>query len=71
MNRFIRFPELQERKGVPFSNVHLRRLEAAGQFPRRVKIGNGDGGSVARLESEIDAWIEERVKARDAEAELK
>ncbi len=67
MNRFIRFPELRERKGVPFSNVHLRRLEAAGEFPRRVRIGNGSGGSVAWLEAEIDAWIIDRVKARDAE----
>lgn len=40
--------------GIWQSNTTLLRLEAAGRFPRRVRIG---GTSVAWLADEIDAWL--------------
>ncbi len=67
--RVLRYPDLKAEKGVPFCKVHLARLEAAGQFPRRVRLGSGTGGTVAWIESEIDGWLEERAAARDAETE--
>jgi prophage regulatory protein len=46
---------------IPYSQNHLRRLEAKGQFPKRIRIG---ANRVAWVESEIDSWIEDRVNAR-------
>jgi prophage regulatory protein len=50
-------------KGVPYSKVHLWRLEKAGKFPRRVPIGSG---RYAYVESEIDKHNEQLVAQRDA-----
>jgi prophage regulatory protein len=60
--RFIAWPELKPR--VPYTRQHLGRLEAAGRFPRRVRLGAN--GRVAWLESEIEAWIKARIAERDA-----
>jgi prophage regulatory protein len=63
--RVLRFPELKERLGIPYSRVHVDRLEKAGQFPRRIKIGVN---SVGWLESELTEWLRARMAARDAAA---
>ena len=47
---------------VPYSEVHLWRLEKAGEFPRRVHLGVN---RVAWVEEEIDAWIASKLKERD------
>jgi prophage regulatory protein len=47
-------------KGVPYSNVHLLRLERCGKFPRRFNIGDN---RVAWLEADVDLWIRDRVAA--------
>jgi len=46
---------------VPYSANHLRRLEALGEFPKRVQIGPG---RVAWLRSEIEQWLSAKVEAR-------
>ena len=46
---------------VPFSPNHLRRLEAQGDFPRRVRIG---ANRIAWLRAEVEAWLAGRVDAR-------
>lgn len=46
---------------VPYSRNHLRRLEAAGQFPRRVRLG---ANRVAWLRAEVEQWLTARVEAR-------
>jgi len=48
--------------GVPYSFAHIARLEAAGQFPKRVRLG---ACRVAWLSEEVQAWIDERVASRD------
>lgn len=45
-----------------YSRAHLDRLEAAGRFPRRVKLGQA---RVAWVESEVIEWIEHQVATRD------
>jgi len=50
------------RDKIGFSFAHIDRLEAAGQFPQRVKVGF----RVFWLESEIDDWIKDRLAERDA-----
>ena len=47
---------------IPYSQNHLRRLEAKGQFPKRIRIGEN---RVAWLRAEVDNWIEARVNARN------
>ncbi len=61
--RILKFDELKSRKGIPYSRVHIGRLEAQGNFPSRVHLGPGRVGWV---ESEIDSWLAERVARRDA-----
>ena len=46
---------------IPYSQNHLRRLEAKGQFPKRIRIGEN---RIAWLKDEIDSWIEDRINAR-------
>lgn len=46
---------------VPYSRNHLRRLEAAGQFPRRIRLG---ANRVAWLREEVEQWLTARVEAR-------
>ena len=48
-------------KLIPYSQNHLRRLEAQGQFPKRIRIG---ANRVAWLRDEVETWIEDRINAR-------
>ena len=47
---------------IPYSQNHLRRLEAKGSFPKRIRIG---ANRVAWARQEIDNWIEARLNARN------
>ena len=62
--RFLRRRDLRGKVG--YSPAHIDRLEAAGLFPKRVKLGPG---AVAWLESEVDDWIRARVAERDEGAQ--
>ena len=59
--RILRQRQVIERVG--YSPMHLWRLEKAGRFPRRIKLGPN---SVGWVSTEIDAWIEARIAERDA-----
>ena len=48
---------------VKYSPQHIARLEKAGQFPKRIRLGQN---RVAWLLSEIEEWIDERLQRRDA-----
>jgi prophage regulatory protein len=63
--RLLSYDELRRQKGIPYSKVHLWRLERAGKFPRRVQLGENRHGW---LESEIDDWLLERMAARNVKA---
>lgn len=47
---------------ILYSPAHIDRLEKAGRFPRRVQLGPCRVGWV---ESEVLAWLDERIKQRD------
>jgi prophage regulatory protein len=51
------------RERVCYSPQHTARLEKAGKFPKRVRLGQGRVGYV---EEEIDQWILDRIAERDA-----
>ena len=48
---------------VKYSAQHIARLEKAGTFPKRIKLGQN---RVAWLLSEIEDWIDERLLRREA-----
>lgn len=56
--RFIRLPEVSSRTGLPRASVY--EAMDAGTFPKSIRLGEI---TVAWLESEIDAWIEQRIAA--------
>ena len=52
--------ELKSIYGVPYSFAHIARLEAAGEFPKRVKLG---ACRVAWWEDEVEDWKASRPRA--------
>lgn len=53
----------QVKEMVLYSFAHIDRLEAAGDFPRRVKLGQNRVGWVR---SEIEDWIRDLIEQRDS-----
>jgi prophage regulatory protein len=47
------------RKRIPFSQMHIDRLEAKGEFPQRVRVGKS---KVAWIESEVEEWLASRER---------
>ncbi len=62
-HKVLRRKAVREKTG--YSDMHIYRLERAGKFPRRVQLGPN---SVGWIESEVDEWIEERMRQRGGEA---
>jgi len=52
----------QLRELVLYSPQHVSRLEAAGAFPKRIKLGQC---RVGWIEREVLDWLQERIKRRD------
>jgi prophage regulatory protein len=52
--------ELRE-LGIPYSFAHIARLEAAGLFPKRVKLG---ACRVAWRYEKIVGWVQDREAGR-------
>lgn len=48
---------------VPYSSVHIGRLERSRKFPQRVRLGENRVGWVL---AEVRAWIAERKAGRDS-----
>jgi prophage regulatory protein len=57
----------ERRRMVPYSDMHIWRLEKAGQFPKRLKLGPN---RVGWLLSEVEGWIRTRAEARTIEPEV-
>ncbi len=60
--------ELRTLCGIPYSGQHIARLEAAGRFPKRIKLGQN---RVAWLLTEIEAWLDERIAQREGDVRTK
>lgn len=58
--RILTETQVQER--VPYSSSHLRRMERAGRFPERVRLGPCRVGWV---ESEVQDWLAARLAERE------
>src|SRR5688572_15612737 len=59
--RLDRLPVVRKACGLSRSEIY-RRMKA-GTFPQSVPIGDS---AVAWVSSEVDAWVEQRIAARDA-----
>ncbi len=57
--RIMRIQELTAL--VPYSPQHIRRLEYADQFPRRVRLG---ANRVGWVREEVEGWINARIGGR-------
>ncbi len=57
--RIIRKPELLNMVGL--SDATIWRMERAGRFPRRVRLG---GNSVGWIDSEVQAWFTAKASER-------
>ena len=44
---------------------HVMRLVREGKFPKPIKLGEGEAGAVRFVETEVEAWLEARVAARE------
>jgi len=55
-NAVLRWPEVA--KIIPISRSHAHALASQGKFPKPIKLGPRASGW---LESEINAWISERI----------
>ncbi len=56
----ITYKELRRQFNIPFTRQHILRLEKAGRFPLRRKVGNLNFWTV----DEIREWIEKLWKPR-------
>lgn len=59
--RVLRLPEVITKTGL--SRTTLYTMSKAGQFPESISLG---GKAMGWIEAEIDAWIEERMAARQS-----
>lgn len=62
MKRFMSKKEV--RAIVLYSYAHIDRLEKAGEFPLRAKLGNNRVGWAA---DEIEAWVQRKLDERFAD----
>ncbi|MHA7852517.1 helix-turn-helix transcriptional regulator [Roseovarius sp.] len=56
--------EMQVKERVPYSSSHLRRMERAGRFPKRVRLGPCRVGWV---EAEVQDWLAARLADREGQ----
>lgn len=61
--RFVRMGEAVKKTGLSKSSIY--DLMAQGRFPKTIPLG---GRTVAFIESELDAWMAERIAARSVTA---
>jgi prophage regulatory protein len=59
VRKLVSKKELKSIYGIPYSFAHIARLEAAGLFPRRVRLG---ACRVAWYADEIEEWIASRPR---------
>ena len=63
MSRILKVKEVAEELNVSVQQIY--KLVSKGRFPKPIKLGERGSGW---LTSEIDAWLQSKVDARDEEA---
>jgi predicted DNA-binding transcriptional regulator AlpA len=49
---------------VPYCRQHIARLEKVGNFPQRVRLGEGPRSRTGWVHDEVVTWIEARMNDR-------
>ena len=62
MSKILKVKEVAEELNVSVQQIY--KLASKGRFPKPIKLGERGSGW---LTSEIDAWLQSRVDARDEE----
>jgi prophage regulatory protein len=62
--RLLDYKALRER-GIPWTRIHIGRLEEAGEFPLHINVGKS---SIAWFEDEVDDFLEAKAVERDTKA---
>jgi predicted DNA-binding transcriptional regulator AlpA len=63
--RIVRYEQLKD-KGIIGGRAKIRRMVARGDFPKPIPLDDrSTSGTIGWLDSELDEWIESRVKRRD------
>lgn len=62
--QIVRYSELKGKYGIPWSRMHIDRLERDGKFPKRVRLGPG---TVGWVEAELASFVTAAMDARGAE----
>ena len=60
--RFLSKKEVRHLVGLSFTQID--RLEAAGKFPKRIRLSEFPNGRVVWLEQEVIEWMQERIAHR-------
>jgi prophage regulatory protein len=58
--RIIRWPKVHEKVGLCRSHIH--QLISKGEFPAQIRL-TSNGRASGWIESEVDAWVEQRIAA--------
>jgi prophage regulatory protein len=53
--------------GIPYSFAHIARLEAAGRFPKRIRLGQC---RVAWLYEDVVNWVQDRLRGGRGDADV-
>ena len=65
----MRFLSKREVKALTlYSDAHRARLEQAGSFPKRVRLGEGRYCRVGYVEAEVLEWMQAQISKRDRPA---
>jgi predicted DNA-binding transcriptional regulator AlpA len=64
--RIVRYEQLAPEKGIRGSRSKIRRMVAAGDFPKPIPLDDREiYATIGWLDEELDAWIAERARRRD------
>jgi prophage regulatory protein len=59
LRKLVSKKELKTVYGIPYCPAHIARLEAAGEFPRRLRLG---ACRVAWYADEVEEWVDSRPR---------
>jgi prophage regulatory protein len=60
--QLVRYPQLATDFSIPYTRVHLARLERAGRFPIRIRLSEN---VIAWKRDEVESWLQARIQARN------
>ena len=61
--RFLKKRQVRELTTLSFTQID--RLEAAGKFPKRMRLGDYPNSRVVWIEEEILEWMRQRIAERE------